>query len=72
MLILSPIRNVPCGCRLCGCLCAEHSPDHVDRLCDRHAVYTVTRFVAGEVAVLVTLALFLGMISIWARVLGLN
>lgn len=65
-------RIVPCGCACCGCGCAEHSPDYIERPCDRHAISTVTRFVAGEIATLIVLALFLGMIAVWAAVLAGN
>lgn len=52
-------RTLPCGCRLDG--------RHV---CPEHYRESVARFVAGEAATLVALALFLGMIGVWARVLS--
>ena len=52
-------RTLPCGCRLDG---RYVCPDH-----DRQSV---TRFVAGEVAALAALALFMGMIGVWAAIFG--
>lgn len=63
-------RDLPCGCRRCGCLCAAHSPDRTERLCARHGGFAVARFVVGEVATLAALALFLGMIGVWAAILS--
>jgi hypothetical protein len=66
----SPLNSLPCGCSKCGCACPAHSPTGAARPCDRHAIAAVTRFVAGEAAALVTLALFVCMVGIWARILG--
>ena len=30
-------RTIPCGCRLCGCACANHAVDHRDSRCGTHA-----------------------------------
>ncbi len=62
--------SLPCGCKLCGCVCTAHSPDRIERPCARHGVFIVTRFVAGEVATLAALALFFGMIGVWAAILS--
>ncbi|MDO8533262.1 MAG: hypothetical protein Q7S17_00775 [Xanthobacteraceae bacterium] len=52
-------RTLPCGCRLDG-----------RYVCPVHYRESVTRFVAGEIATLAALALFLGMIGVWAAILS--
>ncbi len=52
-------RTLPCGCRL-----------DASYVCHEHAREIVTRFVAGEVATLAALALFMGMISVWTAILS--
>ncbi len=52
-------RTLPCGCRLDG---RYVCPDHIRE--------SITRFVAGEVATLVALALFMGMVGVWAAILS--
>jgi hypothetical protein len=61
---------VPCGCRHCGCLCPEHSPDRIERLCAAHVNRAVFRFIADEASRLVVLVLFAGMVAVWAAILG--
>src|ERR1017187_755938 len=70
-------RRLPCGCRSCGCLCDLHvrpwpashgEPYH--RLCAIHACDAVLRTIAHEASALVSLSLFVGMIAVWAAVLG--
>lgn len=60
--------SLPCGCRRCGCVCHAHSGTGREEPCNQHATWIVTRFVAGEVATLIVLALFIGMISIWGAI----
>jgi hypothetical protein len=55
---------LPCGCRLCGCSCPDHSPTRQECACPSHIV----RFLAEEAAALVSLALFTGMIAVWAAI----
>jgi hypothetical protein len=57
-----------CGCRLCGCLCADHSPDRVEQLCAPHADRAVFRVIAHEAGTLVSLALFVSMVMIWTAI----
>lgn len=63
-------RTVPCGCRLCGCVCADHSPDRVARLCAAHVDAAVFRFLKEESARLVCLALFAAVVLTWAAILS--
>jgi hypothetical protein len=62
------IIALPCGCRLCGCLCSEHSPDRTDRLCAAHVDRAVFRFIAGEATTLMAIGLFVAMILVWAAI----
>ena len=62
-------RNLICGCRRCGCLCAEHSPTGVEHPCQPHAGVAVARFVCEESARLVAVALFVAVVLSWAAVL---
>jgi hypothetical protein len=57
---------LPCGCRICGCACTEHSLSGERELCAAHVNGAVFRFIAGEAAALLSLALFVGMAGIWA------
>src|ERR1019366_6395088 len=71
--------RLPCGCRLCGCCCVVHCrPEMVDsgpvpsglgRLCAVHACEAVLGTIAREASALISLALFVGMIAVWAAVL---
>ena len=73
-------RGLPCGCRLCGCLCEQHAHPFsavdvgVDlgrvRLCLSHRTQAVLLAVLHEAGTLVSLALFGGMIAVWAAILG--
>jgi hypothetical protein len=70
-------RIVPCGCRLCGCVCEAHaavSPvplnGPLSRLCAIHACDAILRTIAHEASTLVSLALFVGMVAVWALVIG--
>jgi hypothetical protein len=58
--------QLPCGCRTCGCLCAEHAPERIERLCPPHADQAITKFIAHEAATLVALALFIASIAVVA------
>lgn len=69
-------RSIPCGCKLCGCQCEVHSraarancDDPLASLCPVHACDAVLRAIAHEAGALVSLALFCGMIAVWAVVL---
>lgn len=59
--------RIPCGCRHCGCLCEAHAAPAMPRRCMVHAVLVA---MAHEAGTLVSLALFGGMIAVWAAVLG--
>jgi hypothetical protein len=61
-----PPTNPPCGCAICGCLCADHSPDRAESLCAAHVDKAVFAFIAGEAAALVSLTLFVAMVAVWA------
>lgn len=62
-------RDLPCGCRTCGCQCAEHSADRIPHPCRVHAPVVVAAFIAKEAATLVALSLFTGSVVIWCMVL---
>lgn len=64
-------RTLRCGCRICGCICAEHSDDGVERLCAPHVDRAVFRFVIDEGHRLVVMALFVGIVAIAAAVLSI-
>lgn len=32
-------RSLPCGCRICGCMCAEHAPNRMKSACSGHTRY---------------------------------
>lgn len=57
------MRRLPCGCRTCGCLCAEHAGD------DRNPSPCWRHRPAGLVLEIVALSLFLGMIAVWAAII---
>ena len=68
--MLGTDREIACGCRLCGCVCAEHTAEGIERLCAAHANKAVFRFVIDEARRLVVLALFVGVLAIGAAVLS--
>lgn len=41
---MSAIRELRCGCRLCGCMCTDHAPDGVEQVCAVHVDRAVFRF----------------------------
>ena len=64
-------REVPCGCRLCGCKCEEHlrgfdCDDPYAALCPVHACDAILKTIAHEAAALVSLAMLVGCIAVWA------
>lgn len=62
-------RRLPCGCSLCGCLCADHSPTRTESACPRHVIFAVIRWIVGDAAALVALALFCVFIAVAASAL---
>lgn len=60
------MREIPCGCRTCGCLCEEHSPDGTEQPCHRHVTIIVTRWIAGEVMALISLCLLVASAAVVA------
>lgn len=60
---------LPCGCRLCGCLCPEHSPFRADTPCLKHGG-AVALAVCWEAMCLVAAGLFAAMIIAWAAILS--
>lgn len=42
------IRDIPCGCRTCGCMCEAHSPRKAE-FCGVHAVDSLSREINGWV-----------------------
>lgn len=61
------MRILTCGCRTCGCLCADHAPEGIESPCARHAVAIITRWIAGEAMALVALMLFIASIAVVGR-----
>lgn len=61
--------SIPCGCKLCGCVCAEHSASRVEELCAPHVYRAVFGFICEEGARLVAVALFVAVVVSWAAVL---
>lgn len=59
-------HQLPCGCRTCGCACAEHSPTRNEWACSA----CVATFLAREAATLVALGLFFGCVMVWAAIFG--
>ena len=49
-----------CGCRRCGCTCAEHSPGFEARACYTHETTSIARAVSDEAMALVAISLFIG------------
>lgn len=66
-------RTLPCGCRLCGCLCNAHSRADANSpfadVCAVHLCEAVLRTILQEAGALVSLTLFVGMVAVWAVVL---
>ena len=63
-------KILKCGCRLCGCVCADHSADGEERLCAVHIDRAVFRLIAEEAGSLVAIALFSSAVLVWAVILG--
>ena len=61
--------DIPCGCKLCGCLCGSHSPTRLEDLCPRHALPVVARWIAGEVMALICILLLIACVAVWSVVL---
>lgn len=66
------MRNLLCGCSTCGCLCETHSPDGNEQPCHRHATVIVARWIAGEIATLVCLALVISSVAVWSKIIEHN
>lgn len=64
------MRELPCGCRTCGCLCPDHSPDGRDRPCFEHVRQTVAAAIGEEAARLIGVALLAGLIISWCAILS--
>lgn len=60
---------LPCGCAPCGCMCPDHSPSGVDELCARHGLPVVARWIAGEVAALLSILLLIASAGVWLVIL---
>lgn len=60
---------LPCGCRMCGCICPEHSGFSCGDPCPAHRASAGGGW-GAEVAGLVALALFCGAIFVWMAVLS--
>lgn len=65
---MSTTRELRCGCRLCGCMCAEHAPDGVEQVCAVHVDRAVLRFIGEEAVCLVAVGLFVGVVLAWAAI----
>lgn len=63
-------RSLPCGCRHCGCACPDHAPPY-GWLCDGHAAGALAKVVATETLALVSVALFVSMVLVWAGIFAL-
>lgn len=63
-------RSLICGCKLCGCVCEEHAHDHRAHHCLHHSKSNIVAWILSDAAALVSLALFLGTIAVWAAILG--
>ncbi len=63
-------HDLPCGCRSCGCMCADHSPSGVDDLCARHALPVLARWALGEALALVAIGLLIASASVWCVILA--
>jgi len=65
------VHALSCGCRSCGCLCPEHSPIRSALPCAAHAApVAVARWIAGEVAALLSLLLLIACVAVWGSVFG--
>ena len=62
-------RALICNCRLCGCLCPEHSSDGKENLCAIHVDRAVFRFVLDEARRLIVIGLFVAVVISWAGIL---
>ena len=65
---MSTTRELRCGCRLCGCMCAEHAPDGVEQVCAVHLDRAVLRFIGEEAVRLVAISLFVAGVLAWAAI----
>lgn len=60
-------RRLICGCgRYCACVCPAHSPTRRERLCLSHLALWVVQDAAG----IVSLALFVCTVAVWAAIVG--
>jgi hypothetical protein len=59
--------TLPCGCRLCGCACAEHSPARTETPCWRHGRIA---WILGDAAALAAIGLFLACFAVWGAILA--
>lgn len=63
-------RFLRCGCRLCGCVCSEHSPTGEAMLCAPHLSRAVSAFVGAEAVRLVAISIFVAVVLGWCAVLA--
>lgn len=64
------MRSLSCGCRTCGCICAEHSDTGEPQHCAPHTVKIVAAFVGAEAVHLVAVSIFVGSLIILAAAIG--
>jgi hypothetical protein len=50
-------------------MCPDHSPSGVDELCPRHGLPVVARWIAGEVAALLSILLLIASAGVWLVIL---
>lgn len=62
------MRHLPCGCATCGCLCPDHLPP-AGEICEAHALSVARLEAFHELASLLSLTAFIGMIAVWAIIL---
>lgn len=64
------MRTLPCGCALCGCLCASHSPAGAPDPCPRCRRLAVARWLITDALTAFALGLFAVAVGVGLALLG--
>lgn len=63
------MRSLPCGCRLCGCLCEAHAPAGVPEACPGCRRAAVARWLITDFLALAALGGFAVAVGVGAALL---
>lgn len=63
-------HDLPCGCRTCGCTCAQHDLSGAAQLCAPHTHRRMLAILSVEITRLIGCAAFCAVLLAWAFALA--